>query len=325
VRKQKLFLVIVGGIMAFIGMGFAGGIVRGESEARPLNLPGKIVFQTDREVRERDGIFLLKDGQMSRIVDGVFPRLTRDGQKLFYTSGGAVRIFDFSNQETQPLEWLSRLSPYDFQLSPDGQWMLFTSHKVLHSKYPNPELNLMVARIDGSEMRQLTDAGVGIGKPSWSPDGSLILFHWPHDRERNEGGGLFVIRPDGTGLRQVVSGLTSYGAEANWSPDGNTIVFNKNFPDEKDETPMELFLVNVDGSGLRQITHDRWWKRNATFSPDGKQILYSSARHGDALVGSVLYVVNVDGTDERRVTPLQKIRKYGRQRLATDQNLDWAP
>lgn len=299
--------------------------MRGESEAKPLNLPGKIVFQTDREEGKKQGIFLLKDGQMSRVVDGVFPRLTRDGKKFFYTSEGTVRVFDFATQESHPIEWLSKLSPYDFELSPDQQWFLFTSHKVLHSKYPNPELNLMIARIDGSEMKQLTDAGVGIGKPSWSPDGSMIVFHWPKDIERNEGGGLFIIRPDGTGLRQIVNGLDSYGTEAAWSLDGKAVIFNKVFTDEKGENPMELFLINVDGSGLRQITHDRWWKRDPTFSPDGKQILYSSARHGDAVVGSVLYVVNADGTDERRVTPLQKIKKYGRQRWATDQNLDWAP
>jgi len=246
---------------------------------------------------------------MHRIADGVFPRLTRDGKKVLYKREHTLYLLDLASNQTHALDWTTQYSPYDFELSPDQQWLAFTTTKLLHSKSPYPQFNVMVARFDGSEVRQITDIGIGIGRLWWSPNGETILFHWPYDNVQHEGGGLYTIRLDGTDLREVVGGLTSHGAEA------------------KKKKNARLFTVDLGGSNKRQVSHAQFDCRQPVFSPDGTQVLFRSPRKvgAGAILGSTLYAINVDGTHECQVTPDQRIKKYGEWRWATDQNPDWAP
>jgi TolB protein len=73
--------------------------------------------------------------------------------------------------------------------SPDGSLLAFIR-----------DGNVYVIGSDGSNPRPLTTGSGRYATPSWSPDGSEIAF------VDEEGEGVFVIRPDGTGLRQVPVG-----------------------------------------------------------------------------------------------------------------------
>lgn len=77
------------------------------------------------------------------------------------------------------------------------------------------------------------------------------------------------------------------------SPDGKKIVF---------ETSMaglyQLFIMNPDGSGLTQITHDAATHDTPAWSPDGHKIAYASDKTGH----SVIYTINPDGSGEERMT-----------------------
>ena len=53
--------------------------------------------------------------------------------------------------------------------------------------------------------------------PDWSPDGQLIAF-----ASSRKGGGIYVLRPDGTALRRLFRGVAS---NVDWSPDGRRIAF----------------------------------------------------------------------------------------------------
>ena len=61
----------------------------------------------------------------------------------------------------------------------------------------------------------------------------------------------------------------------------------------------QLFIMNVDGSGQRQLTHDPTNHDLPSWSPDGKRISYDSDRNGH----SVIYVMDLDGSNEQRVSP----------------------
>jgi len=309
-------------------MGFINNLTEGRSRGQPIALPGKVIFQTDRELGYIPGegyyavTYLLQHGTMKQLLIGGGARFTRDGKRVLYKREHTLYLLDLASNQTHALDWTTQYSPYDFELSPDQQWLAFTTTKLLHSKSPYPQFNVMVARFDGSEVRQITDIGIGIGRLWWSPNGETILFHWPYDNVQHEGGGLYTIRLDGTDLREVVGGLTSHGAEANWSPDGKTIVFsNTTGPIAR------LFTVDLGGSNKRQVSHAQFDCRQPVFSPDGTQVLFRSPRKvgAGAILGSTLYAINVDGTHECQVTPDQRIKKYGEWRWATDQNPDWAP
>jgi Tol biopolymer transport system component len=91
---------------------------------------------------------------------------------------------------------------------------------------------------------------------AWSPDGSLIAFQSPP--EANQGGeqNIYVIHPDGTGLKQLTAHLSldpngKQGTNhAWWSPDGSQIVLSHN-PGLNGVA--DLFVMNRDGSDLHVI------------------------------------------------------------------------
>lgn len=129
--------------------------------------------------------------------------------------------------------------------------------------------------------------------PDWSPDGSSIAF--------TAATGLAVMRPDGTGVRN----LTHHGNDFNpsWSPDGSRLAYVSDR-----EGTWEIWTVNADGSGQSRLTSGSRFvcpsggcsvpRFHPSWSPDGKQIAFSHDRDGRAQV----YVINADGTGQRRLT-----------------------
>src|SRR5262245_14866578 len=89
---------------------------------------------------------------------------------------------------------------------------------------------------------------------------------------------LFVDNADGTNPRSLAPGLKN-ASSATFSPDGTRIAF------WADDFPDQLFVVNVDGSGLTPIGHDLWiaTDRPPAWSPDGKFIVYSTESGPDRM------------------------------------------
>jgi hypothetical protein len=64
-----------------------------------------------------------------------------------------------------------------------------------------------------------------------------------------------------------------------WSPDGNRIVFSSICKSGK----MDLYIVDADGSNLKQLTKDSYDDRDPAWSPDGTSIVFSSDRNAHGL------------------------------------------
>ncbi len=148
----------------------------------------------------------------------------------------------------------------------------------------------------GENLTRLTDGDDYA--PSWSPDGTRILFQ----RFKGVRSFLWVMDADGSNLAPL--GKEGFGPS--WSPDGTRIAFG----DGPRFRLTEIYVVNVDGSGLTQLTDDGRPDAQPTWSPDGSQILYS---HGNP--HSDLYVMDADGTDQTRLTRNQRQDFAG----------DWSP
>ena len=58
-----------------------------------------------------------------------------------------------------------------------------------------------------------------------------------------------------------------------WSPDGQRLVFTG-----YDGGLSDLFIVNINGSGLTRLTHDKYADLNPVWSPDGKAIAFATDR-----------------------------------------------
>jgi Tol biopolymer transport system component len=106
---------------------------------------------------------------------------------------------------------------------------------------------VFVADSDGTNVHRVTPPGQ-IPDARWSPDGRWIAF----TRAGQNGLGVFLVHPDGRDLHPVIppgGGLASWGPV--WSPDGQHLLVVR---DSDGQYSAELWMVNVDGSGLTQIT-----------------------------------------------------------------------
>jgi Tol biopolymer transport system component len=87
---------------------------------------------------------------------------------------------------------------------------------------------------------------VDLGSPSWSLDGRTIAF-------TGRGGDIYTVHADGTGLHKLTQG-PGWDVGAQWSPDGRHIAFVSSRDDPAHRT-YDLFVMNADGSGQRNLTH----------------------------------------------------------------------
>jgi dipeptidyl aminopeptidase/acylaminoacyl peptidase len=102
--------------------------------------------------------------------------------------------------------------------------------------------------------------------------------------------GIAVINSDGSDLRWVTNKYSSgLYDDPTWSPDGHWIAFTLYFLSESDN---EIYIVNVDGSGVKRITYDDQWSFSLAWSPDGQKIAFTAPE---------LYVLNLENGGSRRI------------------------
>jgi len=128
--------------------------------------------------------------------------------------------------------------------------------------------------------------------PSWSPDGSQLVFL---GLEKNlMKGGLYIMNSDGTGIIKIV-GQWGYDHLFNpsWNPVDNRIVGHG----------MEnngLFLVDLDGDQTKRIQLTTQKSEMPSWSPDGKKIVYNVYNEDKSF--SSIWVMDADGSGKTRLT-----------------------
>jgi Tol biopolymer transport system component len=134
--------------------------------------------------------------------------------------------------------------------SPDGKQLAF--QRVL----AEPTAAVFTVNADGSNRRQLTPWQLGASGPSWSPDGSLILFNGSCCHYAGIVANIYTMRPDGTDIRELSHNpdLRSGSFDASWSPDGRMIAFS-HFPNSPTDQHTDLYTMEADGSHVTDITN----------------------------------------------------------------------
>ena len=186
------------------------------------------------------------------------PAWSPDGKRIAFASerDGNREIYVMNADGTNPVR-LTNVAAYDSgpAWSPDGERIAFVS-----ARDGNAQIYVMDA--DGGNPARLTRNDANDTNPAWSPDGSRIAFQ----SDREGASRIWLMDTDGSHVNPLTSSFEG-DREPAWSPDGGRIAF------ARDIVPRgrEIFIVNADGSGLRQVTHvgvayDPAW------SPDGRKI-----------------------------------------------------
>ena len=166
----------------------------------------------------------------------------------------------------------------------------------------NDEIYVMDA--DGSNQTNLTNSNdLYEGSPSWSPDGTKIVFRSAgrgYFGGAGQNGDIFVMDANGSNQTNLTNGVGSYHSPS-WSPDGSKIVFSKS---------SEIWVMGSDGSNQIQISPNGGTAGSPSWSPDGSKILFSSLRAGVSEWATEVFVMDADGSNQTQISNPRKLRLY---------------
>lgn len=183
-----------------------------------------------------------------------------DSRRIAFPSTG--NIYSMRADEAYPY---TRLLANGVQptWSPDGHRIAFVRNRDIY-----------VMNADGSGETRLTYNPRQDENPAWSPDSQRIAFR----SYREDGYAIYVMNVDGTDqIRLTNRGgswlelwLSDFGTGAgslDWSPDGRHITFFSYFRLGLDNFDTEILVMNVDGTGITRLTHDRANAVSPSWSP----------------------------------------------------------
>lgn len=218
-----------------------------------------------------------------RSID-LLPRFSPDGRRIAYTSykDGNPDLF-IVDLETGRASTLSDEQGLNIAggFSPDGSQILLT---LSRGRSPN----LYLKNLQTGKLERLTSHFGADSTPTFSPDARQVAF--VSDRSGNPQ--IYALDLSTKQARRL-SGLNWCDAPA-WSPTGEWIAFSGR-AHHKDK--MDIFLVDVTGSQVRQLTHGEGSNEDPTWSPDGRLIAFSSTREGGR---AQIFVMDADGSAPRR-------------------------
>jgi len=183
-------------------------------------------------------------------------------------------------------------------VSPNGAWVAYTvSTKDLEND--RSESRIWMVPTEGGEARPITAKGLGVGSPSWTPDGQYLTFTAGSE---DQGSQLFKLDLRGGGERVQITNVEGGIGGYKWSPDGkrlllsildedtddpsipwviDDLIFKQDYVGYIDHRPTHLYVHDLESQTTIQLTDGDYDESGATWSPDGTTIAFTSNRTED--------------------------------------------
>lgn len=238
-------------------------------------LPGQIAFASNRTGNWE--LYAMRPGDPASVrrltehpAEDLHPAWSSDGQRLAFTSrrdGNAeVYILNLSDGALQRVTHHLSSDEWAPCWSPDGTRLVYQSDR-------NGQSDIYICAPDGSGEKRLTPYEGNHESPHFSPDGKLLVFDSDLDvgQPVHASINLYLMQADGANPRRMFSG----GESPTFSPDGRSVAFTS-----QRGKRWQIYVVGIDGAGLRQITDGSYDARYPTWSPDGQWIAFAGNQVG---------------------------------------------
>jgi Tol biopolymer transport system component len=307
-------------LRATVFLAVFAGIACAQPEPPPsgasLVMPGEIHFANLRQLtfggQNAEGYFSFDEQRL--IFQSTRDSFRCDQQFIMDVATGATRLVSTGAGRTT--------CGYFF---PGDKQILFSStHASMPGCPPEPDhskgyvwavyaqYDIYAADADGGNLHVLSASPGYDAEATVSPAGNRIVF----TSTRNGDLDLYSMNLDGSDVRQLTSEI-GYDGGAFYSWDGKKIVF-RGWHDKDSAalasyrallathvvrpSRMELFVMNADGSGRKQITDNGAANFGPFFHPDDRHIIFASNMHDPRGRNFDLYMIGIDGKGLERIT-----------------------
>ena len=226
------------------------------------------------------------------IINDEYPCYSPDGNKIAFMSDRyddnfEIYVMDSDGKNIRRLTHHQGLDETPVW-SPDGSTIAFASNR-------EGKLDIFLIDPDGNNLRQLTSSNGNDDHPKFSPNGSHIIFN--SDRDQHEPPTDYEIYQINiaTGNENRLTDHGKWDSYPSYSPDNKKILWRRVLDDPRSagNWNSEIFIMDIDGSNIINLTDHPAFDGYPEWSPDGTHIAFVSNRQGSER----LYLMKSDGSE----------------------------
>ncbi len=214
------------------------------------------------------------------------PSFSPDGQSLVFCSdkSGNYNIWKMNIDGTG----LTQLTN-----TPTKEYVPSWSHggnKIAYHSDASVNDDIYIMNQDGKLQTALTSGPLIDRFPDVTADGQKVIFSSGSGGIGSGREDTYIVNADGTGLTQITTDPNIYEWHPSFNPSGDKFNYTRG---DSSNPSKDLYQMNIDGTGNTRLTYDQAKEVVNTWSPDGKTVVFSTARTSTNGEGWIIWKINL--------------------------------